>query len=756
MEYLWKLNTKDKYFPALNGHKFSRTGREMFSDMTNDDYREEIKRSIEQIKDPNMGICVEADLRVTAAGDLKHEFRYTLPKTPIGHRTFWWWEGWFENYKPTLRIRYVNVSYTILSKLKYGQKLSTSEAGVVANMPLNLINSSCYFVGIMKGKWGRAPLIISRVRPETAWLGAMIPVLLRNLCFGDSVLSYVRSHANPAGSLPAFQRNAKKSDACVTLEQIAESFEDVSNLSGWRYPKFGKGWTIDILLRNATINPDKSSGSVGIMGFGGGFKKKNFLHCVYHSATLLAEYFKKKNKKYIFDTSLYQSGGRAKKASLTEGKALQSRPVWMASATSEVLTDTLNWMLLRIFGSMPPPHPLYLGKNLDKNRWRLFVNYIGIPQRSCAHVDFSKYDSTVPQALIDWSFGLLRSFLPSGKVWDKYIVYIWSGFTTHPIVLPGGETYVFDRGVPSGHKFTSLINTLACYSIMCFWQYNTPGYDDYKAKVIAGKCLPMISCHLGDDTGLVSTSELTDEFCKRCAESWKTLLRKYFDMDIDEPYIGPFAVENPESEGFEFLRTRFWCSADSNARGELRMNPTIAGKELVNRLCIPEYAGHRRLSQRRQAVLEGAACAHPLGTETWASCYLWHKLAQYDFSISFKRTGTHFLLEEGYLHYEQTWENAFCKEQKQWFNRWGEKIKLSTYIEDYKDFYDTEAYRERFHRFLYGTFGPYSYNFYDKEKVFHFSKLVHKRSAPLIDRSAIGDELSLFSYPQLHLGRFST
>lgn len=97
MEYLWKLNTKDKYFPALNGHKFSRTGREMFSDMTNDDYREEIKRSIEQIKDPNMGICVEADLRVTAAGDLKHEFRYTLPKTPIGHRTFWWWEGWFEN-----------------------------------------------------------------------------------------------------------------------------------------------------------------------------------------------------------------------------------------------------------------------------------------------------------------------------------------------------------------------------------------------------------------------------------------------------------------------------------------------------------------------------------------------------------------------------------------------------------------------------------------------------------------------------------
>nr|APG78298.1 RdRp [Hubei partiti-like virus 54] len=83
------------------------------------------------------------------------------------------------------------------------------------------------------------------------------------------------------------------------------------------------------------------------------------------------------------------------------------------------------------------------------------------PCRNSYSIDYSKYDSSIHEGLINMAFSILGTwFSPEDKetfAWQKIVEY----FIRTPIVMPDGKLYVGKtRGVPSGSFFTQLIDSL--------------------------------------------------------------------------------------------------------------------------------------------------------------------------------------------------------------------------------------------------------------------------------------------------------
>lgn len=79
-------------------------------------------------------------------------------------------------------------------------------------------------------------------------------------------------------------------------------------------------------------------------------------------------------------------------------------------------------------------------------------------------LDYSQFDATVPTYLIRKAFGILASYLdlsdPSDhEGFEKCVQY----FINTPILMPNGNIYRKNRGIPSGSYFTQLIGSIVNY-----------------------------------------------------------------------------------------------------------------------------------------------------------------------------------------------------------------------------------------------------------------------------------------------------
>jgi len=75
-------------------------------------------------------------------------------------------------------------------------------------------------------------------------------------------------------------------------------------------------------------------------------------------------------------------------------------------------------------------------------------------------LDYSSYDQSVPAWVISMAFDYIKEFFPNDPEAKKELSWIAQNFIHTRIVLPTGELVQKHRGVPSGSRFTALVDSL--------------------------------------------------------------------------------------------------------------------------------------------------------------------------------------------------------------------------------------------------------------------------------------------------------
>jgi hypothetical protein len=129
--------------------------------------------------------------------------------------------------------------------------------------------------------------------------------------------------------------------------------------------------------------------------------------------------------------------------------------------------------------------------------------------------DWSQFDSSVRISLILSAVALLRTPFPDGVEYDRAFTYIASSMINKAFVDPDGSLWRIDGGVPSGHPFTSLVDSAAN------WLLHRTVLDTF-LTVPQNRTVNIAVC--GDDTLLSfmkgNISPTTSEYIARASEMW--------------------------------------------------------------------------------------------------------------------------------------------------------------------------------------------------------------------------------------------
>jgi len=157
---------------------------------------------------------------------------------------------------------------------------------------------------------------------------------------------------------------------------------------------------------------------------------------------------------------LWRFGSRPKVVDLSEtGKTLRSRPIAMCddviSKLCSVVSQPLTEALVR-----SPYSELFVGRALGYDEVRYIEKKIYSPHHICASPDWSQYDNHIYEELIVVACAILRQCVPSGFGMTNLFYYICSTIVDKFVVLDPGLVFKIMKGLPSGHPFTSLVNTI--------------------------------------------------------------------------------------------------------------------------------------------------------------------------------------------------------------------------------------------------------------------------------------------------------
>lgn len=168
-------------------------------------------------------------------------------------------------------------------------------------------------------------------------------------------------------------------------------------------------------------------------------------------------------RRQLYDTSIWKIGGRDRivKGFSDDQTLLRSRAVLSPEMCVSQIAQLFGRKITKGYQYIQKffDYDNQLGSNLLHGRYFRHVekfkqsNYI----ISC---DWSKYDQFITETEIVVAFGEIRSYFPVSKLIDRLFVFIISGFIHTHILGDGGIVYRKHRGNPTGHPFTSIINTL--------------------------------------------------------------------------------------------------------------------------------------------------------------------------------------------------------------------------------------------------------------------------------------------------------
>lgn len=140
-------------------------------------------------------------------------------------------------------------------------------------------------------------------------------------------------------------------------------------------------------------------------------------------------------------------------------KELKARPIALcddvlvriAGYIAQDITDKLSFC---------PRSEIFLGRSLDGADFVFIEELLVAPGRKYACPDFSQYDNYNYEELMVSACGILEQLYIKKLSCLNYFFYIASSVVDKHIIVEPGVLYKIMKGLPSGHPFTSLINTL--------------------------------------------------------------------------------------------------------------------------------------------------------------------------------------------------------------------------------------------------------------------------------------------------------
>lgn len=163
----------------------------------------------------------------------------------------------------------------------------------------------------------------------------------------------------------------------------------------------------------------------------------------------------------VYDRTLWATGGREKRQWRGMGEQLKSRIVMMPEVVTSQFAQAIAIPIT--LGLSQTGGDLKIGFSMSHGKWRRFKRH-----HDLEHVkafDWSSFDGRVRETLLVSSMAVLRACYPPGVQMDRAFIYLLSNLVFKRLATPGGHVVLLDGGVPSGHPFTSLVDSVANWLI---------------------------------------------------------------------------------------------------------------------------------------------------------------------------------------------------------------------------------------------------------------------------------------------------
>lgn len=215
-------------------------------------------------------------------------------------------------------------------------------------------------------------------------------------------------------------------------------------------------------------------------------KKRDILRAavndVYHN------WFKIGKGYYRNTAGTYCIGSREKIHTLDIGDFIKLRTVWIPETIDILVGSTWfehlkeHWSKRGLFDS-----EIWLGHADNHLRFHR-RNEIDIKYKYSYEFDGKEWETGVVSELIVHAFNIVRSCFNKGDHTDYHLEFIMDTMVNKRIILHNGNTWFCNNGIPSGHAWTSLINSLVNWIIWTSTIKNCPHIpyelkEDYSLKI---------------------------------------------------------------------------------------------------------------------------------------------------------------------------------------------------------------------------------------------------------------------------------
>lgn len=232
-----------------------------------------------------------------------------------------------------------------------------------------------------------------------------------------------------------------------------------------RYDRFGFPQIKTIpgknLLASATCNPDANPGLISSKFLG--VKKRDTFSQALKIAGRIWDTIKSE-RTYRPDLSLWSIGGRARRQNLTDFSVKpESRIILMPEHPNSMISSVIGQLFALNQKKMIQADPSlesFMGHDTNNLGWKRIANFED-KGNWVVELDWSRFDTTIPEPILVASFCLLRSCFPTSRFIDKLFIFVMSGFIYKNVAIKQRFIYKICQGIPSGSPLTSIIGTIS-------------------------------------------------------------------------------------------------------------------------------------------------------------------------------------------------------------------------------------------------------------------------------------------------------
>jgi hypothetical protein len=212
---------------------------------------------------------------------------------------------------------------------------------------------------------------------------------------------------------------------------------------------YPRDWHMYVHDIKARANPGGDTGAIF------GSKEKAF----YPACATAMEVWKRMHAKVAPSEALFSTGGREKpNLNKEHGEVIMSRCVmqedYVMNLTAAPVASAIEDAIKR-----SPSCPIKIGKSSTGVGYLGLLNNCNLYQFGI-EFDWSKWDVRTRRDKSIEAFSVIRSLVPAGEGWTNYCLNQCSQFIDKYVVTPDEELWKVQRGVPSGSRWTSLVNSI--------------------------------------------------------------------------------------------------------------------------------------------------------------------------------------------------------------------------------------------------------------------------------------------------------